>query len=584
MIGLQILYLPASHNPLRVTEKHRTHQQDRIQDFFQITHTPESRGRLIADIHLPYPGYPIHFYTGVGFEFIVEGNIYNATAAEVKAGLSEGLNHFMPDIGHLRRFISSLSGEFLIVIRRNTTFLILNDPLGRLPVYRMQTNGGSYVGRSLYWLHQHIQLIPDPISVMEYMWSSYPLHFKTLFTGVGRQKGGSIIELDPSTGDMKIHEGEAYNFDERMEGSRLQHVKTLDQLLAQASSRIIHQAADLPVHIALSGGQDSRMAAFYLSKHRSHVETSSFRYPGAESDVGIAERVALHLGLTWNPYTVSRSERFDEELLKMKMGHNYVGLSFLLDYLSQIRTSRPKGLFFITGDGGDKVLPYLGEARAGLSFDQVVQNIANRNSILSHVDVCALFGWSSDDFLQHLSHILASYPESRPNNKSIHFTLFEKVHQSFFEGEDRNRHFFWSSTLFYDLDVFQFAMKIQDRHKRYYGLYRDLIDYHGSTLHAIPDASGSRVHRPGYIFQQGFHEWFRATSPKWKNLFKSLVGRKLHPNPMDDMEKHACLTLLQEHPSIGSLIDLDRFTSLLKRTTHDQFLYLVTLARLSKIL
>ena len=43
------------------------------------------------------------------------------------------------------------------------------------------------------------------------------------------------------------------------------------------------------------------------------------------------------------------------------------------------------------------------------------------------------------------------------------------------EGEDRNRHFFWSATPFYSFDFFHYAMNCQDRDKQAYHLYREFL-------------------------------------------------------------------------------------------------------------
>jgi len=43
------------------------------------------------------------------------------------------------------------------------------------------------------------------------------------------------------------------------------------------------------------------------------------------------------------------------------------------------------------------------------------------------------------------------------------------------EGEDRNRHFFWSVTPFYALEFFRYALNCPDRDKQTYRLYREFL-------------------------------------------------------------------------------------------------------------
>ena len=49
------------------------------------------------------------------------------------------------------------------------------------------------------------------------------------------------------------------------------------------------------------------------------------------------------------------------------------------------------------------------------------------------------------------------------------------------EGEDRNRHFFWSVAPFYAYDFFHYALNCPDRDKKEYRLYREFL----TQLHPV---------------------------------------------------------------------------------------------------
>ncbi|HQW25433.1 MAG TPA: hypothetical protein PLV75_05730 [Saprospiraceae bacterium] len=555
-----------------------------VREFFSQPTVTGHPPTLHVECILPYPDYPVKVYPGQRFQWLLEGNIYNFTIQEVQIKLEECFISEFPDIQKLQSLVSSLSGEFLMMIRTPLHLYILNDAFGRLPVYTTSSRGFTFFGRSLEWLHHHVKLSLDKTAVFEYLWCSYPLHFKTLYRDVYRYKGGSITGINLQTQAVTVYPGSTFNFDERNDFDPEVNSKRVSSLFLQASQRIVSHSDHWPVNLSLSGGLDSRAVAYGLNYHAANMSASGFLYPGAEDDVVVAEKVATLIGIPWKKYTVARSIQNDNELLHMKMGLNYIGLSFLLDYFKQLRTDHPKGFLLVTGDGGDKVLPYLGEVNAQLSFDQLVQKTAHRNTVIPISILNKILGWTEDEFLHHLAVVLNTYPEKSSNNKSIHFALYEKVHQSFFEGEDRNRHFFWSTTPFYDLDLFAYAMKIPDHQKRYYRLYRHFMNDLSPTLAKLPNDTGTHMHHPRFIAGKMFHELFRATSPEIKTFLKRQTGKSRVVNAVELAERQICLELISGNPDLEALIDTDHLKSLLRIANSEQYAYVLTLSQLAKVL
>lgn len=584
MIGINLLLADHPDTFADLSRQRDSDPSPAVSDFFSRPTTSGNRPFLYAECIFPYPDYPIKMHDGHQFQWLIEGVVYNYTTHEIQAQLANCFTSGIADIQQLQLLAHSFSGEFLLMIRTDDFLFIINDMLGRLPVYTSSSHGLTYFGRSLHWLHQHTKLKLDKTAVFEYLWCSYPLHFKTLYRDVRWYQGGSVTGINLQTQAITTHAGVICNFDERHDFDLEANTKAITSLFLRASHQIVNQADSGRIIVSLSGGLDSRAVAYGLNQFDTKTGSSSFLYPGAEEDVVVAEKVAAMIGMPWKKYTVHRTIENDEQLLYMKMGQNYIGLSFLLDYFKQLRRDHHRSFLLVTGDGGDKIFPYLGEANARLSFDQLVRKTAHRHSVIPIHLLSKLLDWTEDDFLHHLGGILNTYPESVPNNKSLHFILYEKVHQSFFEGEDRNRHFCWSTTPFYNLELFQYAMKIPDSQKRHYRLYRHFMDSLSPALARLPVDSGTHVHHPRFVAQKIFHESFRSTSPQIKSTLKKLAGQGNLVPTEEWTSRQVCVELIRMHPDLDAWIDTDQLKTLLRKATSDQYAYVLTLSQLAKVL
>jgi len=128
----------------------------------------------------------------------------------------------------------------------------------------------------------------------------------------------------------------------------------------------------------------------------------------------------------------------------------------------------------LTGDGGDKVLPNL-RPTAVADADGAVRQLLRCHRIVPLEQVSALTGVGEVDIVLELRDRLAAYPEECWADRHVHFEICERAFKWLFEGEDRNRGFFWSTTPFYAPPFFRAAMRCGDHHKDYRGLYRDFL-------------------------------------------------------------------------------------------------------------
>jgi asparagine synthase (glutamine-hydrolysing) len=89
--------------------------------------------------------------------------------------------------------------------------------------------------------------------------------------------------------------------------------------------------------------------------------------------------------------------------------------------------------------------------------------------------VSALTGLESEGIIYELRRHIASYPEEDVRQKYVHFMIYERAFKWLFEGEDRNRFYFWSTTPFTGIRFFDAAMRCPDEQKSYHRLYREFL-------------------------------------------------------------------------------------------------------------
>jgi asparagine synthase (glutamine-hydrolysing) len=113
-------------------------------------------------------------------------------------------------------------------------------------------------------------------------------------------------------------------------------------------------------------------------------------------------------------------------------------------------------------------------------------------------EVAALTGLASQDITAELAEHLASYPETAPDRKYKHFFCLEVATKMYHEGEDRNRHFFWSVTPFYSFEFFHYALNFPDRSKEGYRLYWEFLTQLHPAMGGIDYADWQAPSRPKF--------------------------------------------------------------------------------------
>ncbi len=194
-------------------------------------------------------------------------------------------------------------------------------------------------------------------------------------------------------------------------------------------------------------------------------------------DVNISDNLSKLFDMDWKLLQLDQAVEKDILfLLESKRGMNDLGNNFMVQFLRQLLKEEGSKLLYLTGDGGHRVLPSQLPSAKLNSLDELVKYIiSSRSSLFTLPNVLKITGIDYHDFYSELSNILNSYSEKIIANKFVHFVIFGRGLKWLFEGEDRNRYWFWSVTPFYSQPFFNYSMMLPDSIKENYSLQKKFL-------------------------------------------------------------------------------------------------------------
>lgn len=446
---------------------------------------------LIDDKHAlltctAYEGYPFLSFETDEFKIFLEGYIYSENNGSVRAALimlAENLMKGQDLIARerIRSWLLEADGEFIVLIYHKLTGVacLLTDALGRLPLYYARDEQSIVISRKLdFVVVAHERNTFNRMGIAQYLMFGYSLGDKTLVQGVYALDPGSAITIDPRSSQIEIQRVHTFCFSEKLHsGKSLETNATeLVDLLAKAClSRVSSRSCNV---ISLSGGLDSRTIAASICNTGTRLSaTTMLDVDGVfTEDANIAKQIARVLDIDWQLYKLPVARGKDSyRLLLMKTGQNYLAVNWMVTYLDALRSTHGSGMTYITGDGGDKVLVDLRPTKSLQSLEELVEFIVTQHQGIPLEDVSRITGVSECDIMNGIREHVSSYPEPDFANKLVHFVIFERGRRWLFEGEDRNRNFFWHLAPFYGTQFFRYAMNCPDEQKANHKLYRELL-------------------------------------------------------------------------------------------------------------
>jgi asparagine synthase (glutamine-hydrolysing) len=487
-----------------------------------MRHAPDYRETVELEVagcrigHVAYMEYPVRFFRCGSFLIGVEGRVFGRTRSRLESELTDLADRVMGDRekgpAAARRWILANDGDYVVsIVRRDGgSLVVLNDPLGRLPLYFHVGPIGAALARECKFIAALRGAAGlDRLAWAQHLWMGYPLGRRTLFDGISRAPGGFLFRAESFNGriECRVEELFTFNFDEKDEGPSLsRRASELADAFSGAAANAVATDGPTSVVLSLSGGNDSRSVAAALK--RSGVPFSAATYRTAESaqdasgeDSRIAARIAQTLEIPWELIPLRAPDEQDEgRLVWMKDGLNFVGMAFLLNFLEQLAGRRGRGAICVTGDGGDKALPDIRSRRAQ-SVKELMDVVITEHALLSADVAEEILGLGPGTLRADLEGHLALYPERGFAQKAVHFKVYERGRKWLFEGEDRNRFFLWQASPFYTFSFFRMAMRVPDRLKKGDALYREFQNRLNPALTRIEHAGTGRpigVPPPGW--------------------------------------------------------------------------------------
>lgn len=431
-----------------------------------------------------YEEYPIISFENEESHIYLEGKIYdreNSLINKELSNLAEGIFRMgYKSQEQLSNWLLNVDGDFIVFIlnKRSDEIAIINNTLGRLPLYYYKVKGRLILSREVQFISNLVDNEFDKMAIAQYLLFGYCLGKRTLLENTYRLEPATLMTINIKNSEIEIDRLYEFNF-EMKKYSGINIHKNADELESSFYKACKNRTNSINKNIlSMSGGLDSRSvgACLYKNNIPFYGVTCLDFNKTFNFDVKIAGQLADVFNIDWKVFPVPAPTGRDLlKLLRIKNGLNYLGMSFILAFFDKVKETYGSRVTWFTGDGGDKLLTDLRPSRSLKDLDDLVKYIISENKIFSLASVVDLVQVQEREITDELKDQLLSYPEKEWNKKYIHFVIYERVLKWLFEGEDRNRLYFWSVAPFYSIQFFIYAMNCPDEQKTDYGLYREFL-------------------------------------------------------------------------------------------------------------
>jgi asparagine synthase (glutamine-hydrolysing) len=185
----------------------------------------------------------------------------------------------------------------------------------------------------------------------------------------------------------------------------------------------------------------------------------------------------------------------------MKGGLNYLGMAFIVPFLAEIRETLGAGVAYWTGDGGNRLQMDHRPTGNVNTLEALANYIIRNHQVLPLSTVAALTGVDEREMQQAVEELLASFPEKEVDQKYMRFHILEKMGRWNFEGEDRNRIYFWSVAPFLSVQFFRYLMNCPEEQKKRHALYKAFFKKLSTDAMQIDNANwGFSLNSKKYLF------------------------------------------------------------------------------------
>ena len=446
-----------------------------------------------------YPEYPVKIFENSEFWVCLEGKIYGKQDNIIK----DEINHLVSIVFGKKSsneaeketvsdWLIKTDGDFVIYALNKETrdLAILNDVLGRLPIYYYRDDSKLLVSREIEFISHIIRESHigynnkdqyDKMGMAQFLLFSHTLGKRTLLKDIYRLEPASLLTVDSKDSKTKIDALHTYNF-ENKKYSSVTLEKNAHQLVSLFSNackiRLDNNTKNM---ITMSGGFDSRSIAAWFHKNQIHaygattVDPSWKPLAGNLSDSKVAKQLAESLNIQWEYYHFNEPRAKDlVTLLRIKKGLTYLGYGFLIQFVDNLRHKyglSPLNVF--VGYSGDRILADLSIQYQNI--EQLTSAIMATRTFMPLSHVVSIVQIAESEVVDEIRNTLRSYPEKSPSQKLVHFLFYGRQFKYVFEAEDIHRFYFWIVNPFYSIPFFNYAMNCPDEHKCQLSLYREFL-------------------------------------------------------------------------------------------------------------
>ncbi len=433
-----------------------------------------------------YAEYPLTSFEDDSFIIFIEGKLYDKQNEEAKENLFNLARMISSsdedDCNKIKEWLLSSDGDFLIFIlnKISNDIYFINDALSRLPVYLYRDNNQFIISREQRFIINRLESIKfDQMSIAQTLLFGYALGNRTLIENIYRIGPSSLIKINTTSSEIISINLHTFNFEKKDHNRKIEtSVNELVSLFIKACKDRANSIKSNKTILSLSGGLDSRSVAAGLFKEKCFFSTvTRLSYDKRESaDAKLAKKIAGTFRVDWHDIFLAPPKGKDVlSLLRIKNGLNYLGMRNQIPFFEETIKSHGTNITFFSGDGGDKVFPVLKPSKNIRDIESLVHYVLSNNQRISLDQVSNLTRTKKEDIISELRSHLLSYPENDFNYKYVHFTVYERGFKWLFEGEDRNRQFFWSVAPFFSINFFNYGMNCPDSLKANYKLYREFL-------------------------------------------------------------------------------------------------------------
>ena len=525
-----------------------------------------------------YLDYPIKKIETEDYILIIEGKIYNKDDQAVESGLLELARHLSSGgdeaVSTVREWVLETDGDYLILIRDKGQgkLFLFNDLLGRLPLYYFQNGGWCLISRDVTFCNVlSRQVTGDRLGIAEYLLFGFPLGGRTLVENLSRLAPATMISIETSSPAITLTPLIVFNFDDKaQDGKSIDRIaEELKELFIAACRSRGARGEEGPNIVALSGGLDSRAVALGLRASGVDFEAASFMDEAGERepDVTLAEQVAAKLGVNWKLFNLRKPELGDyRHMLDLKDGLCNVGMTFILDFFRRIKDHFGPGLIHFTGDGGNILVPDMRPPQRLRTISDLVDCIVSNNVWLKFDQVEAVTGVDREEIVSEMRRLVEAYPEKDLYQKYVHFIIFEHCFKLQFEGEDRNRCYFWTVAPYYSGPVFKYLMNVPDCHKRFHRLYGLFMKKLSPQCAAIDNVGSLAVplNSPRRYLYLAARNLFSLLPPALKIMIRKTARAPYQSRKIDAALRRETLSALSRKSTVSLYLKIDETRRLLE--------------------